>query len=60
MDVKIMNKEPLAYRLRTTSIDEVYGQEHLTDENGFIKRCLDNNTIFSMIFYEPFFKIASV
>lgn len=46
-----MNKEPLAYRLRPSTLDEVYGQEHLTDENGFVKRCLDNNTIFSMIFY---------
>ncbi len=46
-----MNKEPLAYRLRPTTLEEVYGQEHLTDENGFIKRCLDNKTIFSMIFY---------
>ena len=46
-----MNKEPLAYRLRPTKIDEVYGQEHLTDTNGFIRKCLENNTIFSMIFY---------
>ena len=33
---EIMIKEPLAYRLRPTKIEEVYGQEHLTDENGFI------------------------
>ena len=46
-----MNKEPLAYRLRPSKIEEVYGQEHLTDSNGFIKKCIDNKTIFSMIFY---------
>lgn len=46
-----MNKEPLAYRLRPTTLDEVFGQEHLTNESGFIRRCLDNKTIFSMIFY---------
>lgn len=46
-----MNKEPLAYRLRPTKLEEVYGQQHLTNENGFIKRCIDNKTIFSMIFY---------
>lgn len=46
-----MNKEPLAYRLRPTTLEEVYGQEHLTDSNGFIKKCIDNKTIFSMIFY---------
>ena len=46
-----MNKEPLAYRLRPTTLDEVYGQEHLTDEHGFVKKCIENKTIFSMIFY---------
>lgn len=46
-----MIKEPLAYRLRPTTLDEVYGQEHLTGESGFIKRCIENKTIFSMIFY---------
>lgn len=46
-----MNKEPLAYRLRPTTLNEVYGQEHLTNEAGFIKRCIDNHAIFSMIFY---------
>lgn len=46
-----MIKEPLAYRLRPTTLDEVYGQEHLTDEFGFIRKCIENKTIFSMIFY---------
>lgn len=47
----MINKQPLAYRLRPTSIDEVYGQEHLTKNNGFIRKCIDNNSIFSMILY---------
>lgn len=47
----MINKQPLAHRLRPTTIDEVYGQEHLTTNNGFIKKCLDNNSIFSMILY---------
>ena len=47
----MINKQPLAYRLRPTTIDEVFGQEHLTKNNGFIKKCIDNNTIFSMILY---------
>ena len=46
-----MNKEPLAFRLRPTTLDEVYGQEHLTDEHGFVRKCIENKTIFSMIFY---------
>ncbi len=47
----MIKNEPLAYRLRPTTLDEVYGQEHLTKENGFLKKCIDNNTIFSMILY---------
>lgn len=47
----MINKQPLAYRLRPTTIDEVYGQEHLTKNNGFIKKCIDNNSVFSMILY---------
>ena len=47
----MINKQPLAYRMRPTTIDEVYGQEHLTKNNGFIKKCIDNNSIFSMILY---------
>ena len=46
-----MNKEPLAYRLRPTTINEVYGQDHLTKENGFIKKCIESNSVFSMILY---------
>lgn len=47
----MIRNEPLAYRLRPETIDEVYGQEHLTKNQGFIRKCLDNNTIFSMILY---------
>lgn len=47
----MIKNEPLAYRLRPTTLDDVYGQDHLTKENGFIKKCIENNTIFSMILY---------
>ena len=30
-------KEPLAFRLRPQSLNEVIGQEHLTNENGLNK-----------------------
>ena len=46
-----MINEPLAYRLRPTTLDEVYGQEHLTKNNGFIKKCIETKSIFSMILY---------
>ena len=47
----MIKNQPLAHRLRPTSIEEVYGQQHLTNKNGFIKKCLDNKTIFSIILY---------
>ena len=46
-----MNNEPLAYRLRPTSLEEIYGQEHLTGENGFIRKCIESKSVFSMILY---------
>ena len=47
----MIKNEPLAYRLRPTTIDEVYGQDHLIKNNGFIRKCIDTNTVFSMILY---------
>lgn len=46
-------KEPLAFRLRPESIDDILGQEHLVGEKGVIRKCLRNDTIFSSIFYGP-------
>lgn len=45
--------EPLAFRMRPTSINEVFGQKHLLNETGFITRLLENKTIFSMILFGP-------
>ena len=36
----MIKNEPLAYRLRPITLDDVYGQEHLTKNNGFIKKCM--------------------
>lgn len=44
---------PLAYRVRPTALDEVIGQEHLKGESGFLRQCINSNTIVSMIFYGP-------
>lgn len=44
---------PLAYRMRPSKISEVLGQKDLVGENGFLTRCLANNTIVSMILYGP-------
>ncbi|MBO4919283.1 MAG: replication-associated recombination protein A [Erysipelotrichaceae bacterium] len=46
-------KEPLAYRLRPETIDDILGQKDLVGENGIIRRCLEKQTIFSCIFFGP-------
>lgn len=46
-------KEPLAFRMRPQTLDEVIGQKHLIDVGKVIRRCLEEQRIFSMIFYGP-------
>ena len=46
-------KQPLAFRMRPTSIDEVIGQEHLVGKNGFLRNCLESDVALSMILYGP-------
>ena len=47
-------KQPLAYRLRPKTLDDIIGQDHLVGENQVIRRCIGSNNIFSMIFFgEP-------
>lgn len=44
---------PLAELLRPKNLDEVLGQDHLTGENGTIRRMLENDTLKSLIFWGP-------
>ena len=44
-------KEPLAFRMRPTKLEDVLGQEHVLGKDKFIQNMLDNNTICSMILY---------
>ncbi len=46
-------QEPLAYRIRPTSLDEVIGQDHLTNTNGLLRRFIQQERLFSMIFFGP-------
>ena len=43
--------EPLAFRMRPTSLNELVGQEHLIGEGMPLRRCIEQNKLFSMIFY---------
>ena len=46
-------REPLAFRLRPEKIDDILGQEELVGKDGVIRKCLENDTIFSCIFFGP-------
>ncbi|MCF0110731.1 MAG: replication-associated recombination protein A, partial [Erysipelotrichaceae bacterium] len=44
-------KQPLAFRLRPKTLNDVIGQKHLTE--GIFRQCVDNKTLFSMILFGP-------
>jgi len=46
-------QEPLASRLRPDCLDEVIGQQHLTGPNMLLRRCVEQQRLFSMVFYGP-------
>jgi len=48
------NKEqPLAYRMRPKSLDEIYGQEDIMGENKILRRAIKSDQIQSLILYGP-------
>lgn len=44
---------PLAERLRPKSLEEFLGQEHLIGKEGPIRKCIESDSIPSMIFWGP-------
>lgn len=44
-------KEPLAFRVRPETLDDVLGQNHILGKDKFITNMINNNTICSMILY---------
>ena len=45
--------QPLADLLRPTTLDEVYGQEHILGPNAILRRLIDSGNIPNMVFYGP-------
>ena len=43
--------EPLAYRIRPKTFEDVVGQDHLVGENGVIRQMIEQNKLFSLILY---------
>jgi putative ATPase len=46
-------KDPLAFRVRPNSLEEVIGQQDLVGPNGFLKKSADKKEPFSMILFGP-------
>lgn len=46
-------KQPLAIKLRPTKLNEVFGQQHLIGKDMLLNRCVEQQRLFSMIFYGP-------
>ena len=45
--------EPLASRMRPTSLDEVVGQSHLIGEGKILRKIIESDNVSSMIFWGP-------
>ena len=45
--------QPLADLLRPTTLDEVYGQEHILGKGAVLRRLIDSGNIPNMVFYGP-------
>lgn len=48
-----MNYEPLAVKVRPTTLDDFVGQTHLLGENGMLRPLIANDVFLSSIFYGP-------
>ncbi|MFO7815739.1 MAG: replication-associated recombination protein A [Halanaerobiales bacterium] len=46
-------EEPLAYRMRPKTLDEIYGQEDIMGENKILRRAIKSDQIQSLILYGP-------
>lgn len=47
------NNEPLAERLRPTTIDEIVGQEHLLAKGKILRTLIENDRVSSLVFWGP-------
>ena len=56
MSFEVLNKNsmiPLAEKLRPKKFSDVLGQEHLTGENGVVRKMVESGTLNSVIFWGP-------
>ncbi len=46
-------QEPLAFRVRPETLDDVVGQAHLVGKDSFLRKSVESRSLFSMIFFGP-------
>ena len=46
-------EEPLAYRMRPKSLDEIYGQDEIMGKNKILRKAIESDQIQSLILYGP-------
>ncbi|MDR1615903.1 MAG: replication-associated recombination protein A [Syntrophomonadaceae bacterium] len=44
---------PLAYRMRPDSLEEILGQDHLLGSGAVLRRALEKDQLYSMVFFGP-------
>jgi putative ATPase len=47
------NFSPLASRMRPKKLDDFFGQENLVGKGSYLRRAIENDNVFSMIFWGP-------
>lgn len=45
--------QPLAFTMRPETLDEIVGQKHLIGANKILRKCVEEQKLFSMIFFGP-------
>ena len=46
-------KEPLAFRIRPETLDDIIGQEDLVGEKGFLRKSVEKKALFSLVLFGP-------
>ena len=52
-DERLSNARPLADRMRPETLEEYVGQSHVLDKGGLLRKAIEEDRLFSMIFWGP-------
>ena len=52
-DERLKNARPLADRMRPETLEEYVGQSHILEKGGLLRKAIEEDRLFSMIFWGP-------